>query len=162
MAVLPLALAHFSRRALLILVAIRLPAVGLAQSETELPEGIVNDVVYLRTMQSLEHSLVELLSALIASGHFSESQQTYVDRFVSDHVAASGVLGEHIAAAERALACENQWVRNRFVNPVIAAVDSSDDSRRDARNVAPRSRLCSRTRISISLVLRRPRNIAKG
>ncbi len=99
--------------------------VGLAQSETELPEGIVNDVVYLRTMQSLEHSLVELLSALIASGHFSESQQTYVDRFVSDHVAASGVLGQHIAAAGgQPFACENEWVRNRFVNPVIAAVDS--------------------------------------
>ena len=111
--------------------------VGLAQSETELPEGVVNDVVYLRTMQSLEHSLVELLSALTASGHFSAAQQTYVERFVSDHVAASGVLGEHIVAAGgEPYACENEWVRNRFVNPVIAAVDSSDDSPRDARNVA--------------------------
>ena len=62
--------------------------VGLAQSETELPEGVVNDVVFLRTMQSLEHSLVELLSALAASSHFSTAQQTYIERFVSDHVAA--------------------------------------------------------------------------
>ena len=56
---------------------------------------------------------------------------------MSDHVAASGALGEHIVAAGgETYACENEWVRNRFVNPVIAAVDSSDDSRRDARNVA--------------------------
>ena len=122
-----------------------------------------NDVVYLRTMQSLEHSLVELLSALTASGHFSAAQQTYVERFVSDHVAASGVLGEHIAAAGgEPYACENEWVRNRFINPVIAAVDSSDDSRRDARNVAHAFETMLSHSYQHLVGLRRPRNIAKG
>jgi len=111
--------------------------VGLVESETMLPEGTVNDVVYLRTMQSLEHSVVELLSALIAGGHFTAAQQSYIDRFIADHVAASEALGQHIAdAGGEPYACENTWVRSRFIDPVLTAVASSDDASRDARSSA--------------------------
>jgi hypothetical protein len=111
--------------------------VGLVESETVLPEGVVNDVVYLRTMQSLEHSVVELLSALIAGGHFTAPQQSYIDRFIADHVAASETLGQHIVdAGGEPYACENTWVRNRFIDPVLEAVATSDDANRDARSSA--------------------------
>ncbi len=111
--------------------------VGLVESETMLPEGTVNDIVYLRTMQSLEHSVVELLSALIAGGHFTEAQQSYIDRFIADHVAASEVLGGHVTeAGGDPYACENTWVRSRFIDPVLAAIASSDDASRDARSSA--------------------------
>ena len=111
--------------------------VGLVESETMLPEGTVNDVVYLRTMQSLEHSVVELLSVLIAGGHFTAAQQSYIDRFIADHVAASEALGQHITeAGGEPYACENTWVRSRFIDPVLAAVASSDDASRDARSSA--------------------------
>ena len=111
--------------------------VGLVESETMLPEGTVNDVVYLRTMQSLEHSVVELLSALIAGGHFTAAQQSYIDRFIADHVAASEALGQHITeAGGEPYACENTWVRSRFIDPVLTAVASSDDASRDARSSA--------------------------
>ena len=111
--------------------------VGLVESETMLPEGVVNDVVYLRTMQSLEHSVVELLTALTASGHFTAPQQSYIDRFIADHVAASDVIGGHIAeAGGEPFACENPWVRSRYVDPVLTATHSSDDSNRDARSAA--------------------------
>jgi hypothetical protein len=111
--------------------------VGLVESETMLPEGAVNDVVYLRTMQSLEHSVVELLTALTAAGHFTAPQQSYIDRFIADHIAASETIGEHIAeAGGESFACENPWVRSRFVDPVLSAANSSDDSNRDARSAA--------------------------
>ena len=111
--------------------------VGLVESETVLPEGTVNDVVYLRTMQSLEHSVVELLSALVAGGYFTAAQQSYIDRFIADHVAASETLGGHIVeAGGEPYACENTWVRSRFVDPVLAAVSTSDDTNRDARSSA--------------------------
>lgn len=111
--------------------------VGLVESETALPDGVVNDVVYLRTMQSLEHSVVELLSALIAAGHFTAAQQSYIDRFIADHVAASEALGEHITeAGGEPYACENTWVRSRFIDPVLAAIATSDDASRDARSSA--------------------------
>jgi len=111
--------------------------VGLVESETMLPEGAVNDVVYLRTMQSLEHSVVELLTALTAAGHFTAPQQSYVDRFIADHIAASETIGQHIAeAGGESFACENPWVRSRFVDPVLSAANSSDDSNRDARSAA--------------------------
>src|SRR5210317_902641 len=101
--------------------------VGLVESETMLPEGAVNDVVYLRTMQSLEHSVVELLTALTAAGHFTAPQQSYIDRFIADHIAASETIGEHIAeAGGESFACENPWVRSRFVDPVLSAANSSD------------------------------------
>ncbi len=111
--------------------------VGLVESETALPDGVVNDVVYLRTMQSLEHSVVELLSALTAAGHFTAAQQSYIDRFIADHVAASEALGEHITeAGGEPYACENTWVRSRFIDPVLAAIATSDDASRDARSSA--------------------------
>jgi hypothetical protein len=111
--------------------------VGLVESETMLPEGAVNDVVYLRTMQSLEHSVVELLTALTAAGHFTAPQQSYIDRFIADHIAASETIGQHIAeAGGESFACENPWVRSRFVDPVLSAANSSDDSNRDARSAA--------------------------
>jgi hypothetical protein len=111
--------------------------VGLVESETMLPEGAVNDVVYLRTMQSLEHSVVELLTALTAAGHFTAPQQSYIDRFIADHIAASETIGEHIAeAGGESFACENRWVRSRFVDPVLSAANASDDSNRDARSAA--------------------------
>ena len=111
--------------------------VGLVESETMLPKGAVNDVVYLRTMQSLEHSVVELLTALTAAGHFTAPQQSYIDRFIADHIAASETIGQHIAeAGGESFACENPWVRSRFVDPVLSAANSSDDSNRDARSAA--------------------------
>jgi hypothetical protein len=111
--------------------------VGLVESETMLPEGAVNDVVYLRTMQSLEHSVVELLTAMTAAGHFTAPQQSYIDRFIADHIAASETIGQHIAeAGGESFACENPWVRSRFVDPVLSAANSSDDSNRDARSAA--------------------------
>lgn len=108
--------------------------VGLAGRPTELPEGTLNDTAIIRTMQSLEHSIVALLSELKSSGNYSPAQTTYIDRFSADHVAAASTLGEHaIAAGSSSYDCENVWVRDRYLNPVISAISNSDNAARDTR-----------------------------
>ena len=111
--------------------------VGLADEGTPLPDGVVDDVVLMRTMQSLEHTVVAGLSAMADAGMFSAAQSTYIDRFISDHVEASGALGAIIeAGGGEQFACPNEWVMSRYVEPILAAVEGTDDEVRDVRAIS--------------------------
>lgn len=111
--------------------------VGLADEGAALPDGVVDDVVLMRTMQSLEHTVVAGLSAMVDVGMYTPAQLTYIDRFIADHVAASGALGSIIdAAGGEQYACPNDWVMSRYVEPILAAVEGTDDQLRDVRAIS--------------------------
>lgn len=109
--------------------------VGLADAATPLPEGEINDLLVVRTMQSLEHAVVAALETMSAAGLYTSAQATYIDRFIADHVAASEALGNAATAAGGSpYACPNEWFMDRYVLPVYAAVEASEDSARDTRS----------------------------
>jgi hypothetical protein len=109
--------------------------VGLADAAAPLPDGTIDDLVVLRTMQSLEHAVVAALETMAAAGLYTEAQTTYINRFIADHVAASDMLGAAIEeAGSDPYACPNEWFMDRFVIPVYTAVAASDDVPRDTRS----------------------------
>jgi len=108
--------------------------VGLADEPTVLPDGVVDDVVLVRTMQSMEHSVTAALELMTAEGMYSPALQTYVDRFIADHVAAAAAMGElAVAGGGEEYACPNTWLMDRSIVPIFTAVSTSDDVARDAR-----------------------------
>ncbi|MEY2974410.1 MAG: hypothetical protein RIR49_830 [Actinomycetota bacterium] len=108
--------------------------VGLADEPTVLPDGVVDDVVLVRTMQSMEHSVKAALELMTSEGMYSPALQTYVDRFVADHVAAAAVMGDlAVAGGGEGYACPNTWLMDRYITPIFTAVSTSDDVARDAR-----------------------------
>ncbi|MGA1034943.1 MAG: hypothetical protein ACO3VI_06490 [Ilumatobacteraceae bacterium] len=109
--------------------------VGLADPAAVLPDGTLDDLAVVRTMQSLEHAVVAALETMSGAGLYSAAQATYIERFVSDHVAASETLGAAaVAAGGSPYACPNEWFMDRYVLPVYSAVESSDDVARDTRS----------------------------
>lgn len=91
----------------------------------------VDDVVLLRTAQSLEHTAIALHTALLELGLFG-SAATVAERFVADHEAHAEALGGLITdAGGTPYACANEFLMNRAVEPVLAAIESSDDAERD-------------------------------
>ncbi len=108
--------------------------VGVADEATSLPDGEINDVVLVRTMQSLEHSVAEALRLMTEAGGYSAALQTYVDRFAADHAANGAALGALAEAnGGESYACPNTWFMSRYVEPMYGAVASSDDVQRDCR-----------------------------
>ena len=111
--------------------------VGEAPSVTPLTEGTVDDVVLLRTAQSLEHSAIDAYAAARGLDVLSAAQDTIVQRFVDDHTGHSVALGGFITeAGGDEFACANPWVTRRAITPIFEALDDSDDPLRDVLNVA--------------------------
>lgn len=108
--------------------------VGLADEPTTLPDGVVDDVVLVRTMQSIEHSVKTALELMTAEGMYSSALQTYVDRFIADHETAAAAMGAlAVAGGGEEYACPNTWLMDRYIVPIFTAVSTSDDVARDAR-----------------------------
>lgn len=96
----------------------------------------VDDAVLLRTLQSLEHTAVELHNRLLDMGAFGGAAAV-AERFVADHEAHSAAIGALVTQAGGAPhACPNTFVMERAVEPVLAAIEDSDDAGRDALNAA--------------------------
>ena len=99
--------------------------VGLADEPTVLPDGTVDDVVLVRTMQSMEHSVKTALELMTAEGMYSAALQTYVDRFIADHEAAAAAMGAlAVAGGERLV------VRERPANLLLQGRIVLDDQQR--------------------------------
>jgi len=111
--------------------------VGEAPSVTPLPEGTVDDIVLLRTAQSLEHSAIDAYAAARGLDVLSAHQDAIAQRFVDDHTGHSVALGGFITdAGGEEFACANPWVTRRVITPIFDAIDDSDDPLRDVLNVA--------------------------
>jgi spore coat polysaccharide biosynthesis protein SpsF (cytidylyltransferase family) len=111
--------------------------VGFAPPVEPLENGPVNDVVLLRTAQSLEYSALDTYATAAGLGVLSGSATSLVNRFVEDHTRhAEAVSGLIVAAGGQPFACANPWIMERIVAPVVEALDGSDDLVRDVLNTA--------------------------
>ena len=111
--------------------------VGQAPSVEPLADVEVDDIVLLRTAQSLEHALLDTYAAARELDVLSPSHDAIVRRFVDDHSGHSVALGGFITeAGGEEYACANPWVSRRLIRPVLDAITGSDDQVRDVLNTA--------------------------
>ena len=111
--------------------------VGVAPTVPDLPEAEIDDVVLLRTAQSLEYVALDLYKAAKDAGVLDAATVEVLDRFVADHTGHAEHLGELIAAAGgEPYECANPFVTERVVTPILEAVADSDDAVRDLMSVA--------------------------
>ena len=119
--------------------------VGNAPDVSALAEGEVDDVVLLRTAQSLEYTAIDAYAAARALDVLSAEQDTLVQRFVDDHTEHSVAVGGLITAAGgEEFACANPWMQRRVIDPIFDAIDGSDDMLRDVLNIVQRARIAPR------------------
>jgi hypothetical protein len=113
--------------------------IGNAAPLPTLPDtGEITDVTWLRTMQSLEHSMLALYAGLGEHGGLPGDAAPLAERFVADHTRTAAALGELISAAGGTeFACENPFVSDRYVAPVLAGIDADgNDVERDISQIA--------------------------
>lgn len=123
--------------------------VGLATPTTKLADAVVNDVVYLRTASSMEHSIAGVYDTILGDPSLvDDANLAALQRFRSDH-------GDHAATYERLTSriggtpwkVPNPRIENTVVTPVFTAIKGakattpegldtppSDDPKRDALN----------------------------
>ena len=121
--------------------------VGNAPEQTELPEEEVDDVVLLRTLTSLEHSIIAVYAALADIDGLDEGVAELLSRFSEDHEATASAFAELTSAAGgEPYECPNSWLMRRTLQPVLdhilgATVDDveippTDDADRDSLETA--------------------------
>lgn len=111
--------------------------IGVAPPRPTLPEVELDDVVRLRTAQSLHHTAIDVYDALTGLGTFDGAESALVERLVAGHTEQAAAVGELITGAGgEEFACGNPFLANRAVAPLLDAIDGSDDVHRDAMNVA--------------------------
>lgn len=109
---------------------------GVADPASTLPEGEVNDVVLLRTLQSLEYSAIEMYAELLEMDAFTDDETELVERFVTEHRADADELGTLIeAAGGETFECSNPFLWERAALPIISALEGTDDLHRDVLNI---------------------------
>jgi hypothetical protein len=111
--------------------------VGEAPDIEPLPAAEADDIVLLRTAQSLEHTALDTYAAARGLDVLSAEQDTIAQRFVDDHTGHSVALGGFITeAGGEEFACANPWLTRRVITPVFDALDGSDDPLRDVLGIA--------------------------
>jgi hypothetical protein len=117
--------------------------VGFAPAASELPEPDVDDAVYLRTLSSLEQSILAIYARLQSDAGIDGPAAEALARFADDHESAAATLARLTAdAGGEAYECPNPWYEERFFGPTLdrilgndeamPPVPPSDDSARDA------------------------------
>jgi Ferritin-like domain len=111
--------------------------VGNAPPPSSLPEGVVDDVVLLRTAQSLEYVVLEMLAEALDSGTLDADTTAVLERFVEDHTRHADHVGALIAeAGGEAYECPNRFITDRTISPIREALEDTDDLARDLLYVA--------------------------
>jgi rubrerythrin len=106
--------------------------VGTATPGTGLPDASVNDLTYLRTAQSIEHTAIDVYEVALGLGALNTATAAIVQRFINDHKGHSAALGRLISAqGGQAYTCANPWIMDRAVTPILERIQSSDDIARD-------------------------------
>ncbi|MFP5487760.1 MAG: ferritin-like domain-containing protein [Acidimicrobiia bacterium] len=110
---------------------------GVADEADELTEEPVDDLVLLRTAQSLEYTAIEVYGTVAASDALSADERALAERFSADHQREADILGEVVAGlGGEPFTCTNPFLHDRAVLPLLEAVEGSDDLRRDLLNIA--------------------------
>ncbi len=117
--------------------------VGNAPEETDLPDEVVDDVVLLRTLTSLEHSIVAVYDQLADIEGLDQDVVALLGRFNDDHVATAGTFAELTSATGgEPYECPNSWLMGRTLQPVLdhilggtvdeVEIPPTDDADRDS------------------------------
>ena len=110
---------------------------GVADTSPDLPEAEVNDVVLLRTAQSLEYTALDVYAAAAATGALSAAESSLAGRFVDDHTGHAALIGSLITdEGGEEFTCGNPFLADRAVGPVLGALEGTDDLHRDLLNIA--------------------------
>jgi len=118
--------------------------VGNAPVATDLPDAVVNDIVYLRTMTSLEYSLVDVYAVLAGLEGLPTPTTDALTRFTADHTANAAALAQLTTdAGGQPYECGNAWMMGRAFQPALdnilgkgrdgdtPAITPTDDANRD-------------------------------
>ncbi len=121
--------------------------IGNAPTTTEQPADVVNDVVLLRTLSSVERSLIAVYDELVGNDLLASTIADLADRFRPDHEAAASVFEDLTSAAGGTpWTDENPRLRDVTLPPIMRritgadaddtfpAATRSDDPQRDAAN----------------------------
>jgi len=111
--------------------------VGYLPPVTEPPEYAVTTAVLLRTISSVENTAAYAYDELLATGELEADLTEVVQRLADDHRAvAEEMAALTVAAGGQAWECTNPWMMDRGIDPILAAIDASDDPARDVVNTA--------------------------
>lgn len=111
--------------------------VGYAPPATDPGDYAVTDVVLLRTSSSVELTAVEVYSAVIDMGALSGEAQQLAELLRDSHQDVADAFGElTVAAGGEAWECTNPWLMDRSIEPIVDAIEESDDVARDVFSLA--------------------------
>lgn len=109
--------------------------VGYAPPITNPPTYDVDDAVLLRTISSVELTIIATYGRLTEIGAIDADQTELVAAFTEHHQRIADEMGELTASVGGdAWTCTNDWMTDRLVDPLLAAIESSDDASRDGFN----------------------------
>lgn len=110
---------------------------GVADEAPELTEEPVDDLMLLRTAQSLQYTAIEVYDTVANDDSLSADEQALTQQIAADHQREADALGEAIASlGGEPFECANPFLHDRAVLPLLDAVEGSDDLRRDLLNIA--------------------------
>ncbi len=110
---------------------------GVAAAEPEPRDTTVDDVVLLRTAQSLEYTALAVYAAAGDTGALDGAAATLAERFVEDHTRHAATIGALIGdLGGEEFACANPFIMDRAVAPILGALEGTDDLVRDLLNIA--------------------------
>ena len=111
---------------------------GVAAPRPTLPEtGEITDATWLRTLQSLEHTMLAVYAGLAEHGGLPGTASSLAAPFTKAHEAAADTLADLVSEAGGAdFACANPFFSERYVTPVIDGLADTDDADRDAAQIA--------------------------
>lgn len=111
--------------------------IGVAEPTPTLPTEPVTDLVLLRTAQSLEYTALDVYALAASTSALNSEQIQLVEAIVADHTDHAATLGQVITGAGgEEFTCANPFIVSRVVEPVVAALEGSDDLTRDLLNIA--------------------------
>jgi hypothetical protein len=104
---------------------------GVAPQTTALPEGIVTDVVLLRTAASLEYNAIDTYNAVLEGGLLTGDYAKLTDavkRFRDDHQSHADAVNQLVVAlGGKAHTCANARIDSLYIQPAIAFVTEKDN-----------------------------------
>lgn len=110
---------------------------GVADAADDLPDEEIDDITLMRTAQSLEYTAIDIYAVAAEAGALSADELTVVQRFVDDHQRHADDIGAIVVRlGGEPFTCANPFIVNRVVTPMLAALDGSDDLRRDLLNIS--------------------------
>ena len=110
---------------------------GVADDAPELIDEDVDDITLMRTVQSIEYTALDVYAAAAETGALSGDDTELVQRFVEDHQRHAADIGAIVVRlGGQPFECANPFLVDRAVVPILAALEGSDDLRRDLLLVA--------------------------